>query len=195
MTSIIVEVKQFLKEYAKDSYSKIVLLLDVIAIVTRYVRKLFLYNSFVAEVLLVLFLIGISFVALIDHTKKLIPNTALLLMLVLWIVIVGGFSFVRPIEGIRLILSCLFGAFFSGATFFLCYIFTKGQLGGGDVKLSFLMGLYLNTERIFPTLIYGMIICCVYSFCMLVKKKITLKDQLPLVPFLHLGFCIVVILI
>ena len=59
--------------------------------------------------------------------------------------------------------------------------------GGGDVKLAFVMGLYLTGERIMGALFYGTVLCCIYSIVQLIRKKLTLKNGVPMTPFLFLG--------
>ena len=73
-------------------------------------------------------------------------------------------------------------------------LLSKGQLGAGDVKLVFVMGLYLPGERIIGAVFYGTLICCVYSVLLLIRKKITRKDGVPMTPFLYLGTIITYII-
>ena len=63
-------------------------------------------------------------------------------------------------------------------------------MGAGDVKLVFVLGLYMTGERIMGAIFYGVLLCCIYSIIMLCRKKIGLKDGVPMAPFLYMGMCI-----
>ena len=60
-------------------------------------------------------------------------------------------------------------------------------MGAGDVKLVFVMDLYLTGQRILGAVFYGSLLCCAWSLLQLARKKLGLKDGVPLVPFLYLG--------
>jgi len=47
--------------------------------------------------------------------------------------------------------------------------------------------LYLTGERIMGALFYGTVLCCIYSIVQLIRKKLTLKNGVPMTPFLFLG--------
>ena len=57
------------------------------------------------------------------------------------------------------------------------------------------MGLYLTNARVMGAITYGVLACCVYTVVLLIIKKITLKDGIPLVPFLYLGVLLVMLVV
>ncbi len=130
---------------------------------------------------------GMSVLSVMDLKKKMIPNKVLLILLLLWVAIISIVLIWRTTVGIEMLCSSLVGGAIGGIIFLLCYLITKGQLGAGDVKLVFVMGLYLTGERIIGAILYGTIICCVYSVILLIRKKITKNDGIPMTPFLYLG--------
>ncbi|MBQ1281695.1 MAG: hypothetical protein IIY16_05580, partial [Oscillospiraceae bacterium] len=87
------------------------------------------------------------------------------------------------------------GALIAGAVFFLCYLISGRQLGGGDVKLSLVMGLYLTGARVMGAVTYGVVLCCIYTVINLLLKRISMKDGIPLVPFLYLGTLLVLLIV
>ena len=97
--------------------------------------------------------------------------------------------------GIALFAKSLMGGIVGGLTFLLCYLLSAKKVGAGDVKLSFVMGLYLTGDRIIGAIFYGTLVCCVYSIVMLIRKKIGLKDGVPMVPFLYIGVLITLFII
>lgn len=75
-----------------------------------------------------------------------------------------------------------------GLFFWLLIVITKGKgMGGGDVKLAVLIGLFNS----FPLNIVGVILAFVsgalYSGVMMIAGKKTMKDAIPFGPFLILG--------
>ena len=130
--------------------------------------------------------------SVIDYKSKTIPNRGLLYMLVLWAVIVGGTIIVDREQGLSIVWLSLFGAGFAGVTFGFCYLVTKGQLGIGDIKFSLVLGLYLTSEHIFGAVAYVAILCFVYSLIQIARKRLTMKDSVPFLPFLQVGICMAI---
>lgn len=78
---------------------------------------------------------------------------------------------------------------FGIALFFLFLIFiTKGRgMGGGDVKLAFLIGLINGFPFNVAAIFIGFVLGAVYSLILVLFKKKTLKDTVPFGPFLIIG--------
>lgn len=138
---------------------------------------------------------AMSLLAVIDGKQHRIPNRFLQGMLLLWAAVVGIDIIIQTEEGLALLFRSLAGGIAGGLIFLLCYILSRKQLGAGDVKLAFVMGLYLTGQRIIGAIFYGIILCCVYSLVQLARKKIGLKDGVPLVPFLYMGTLITLLIL
>jgi prepilin signal peptidase PulO-like enzyme (type II secretory pathway) len=136
-----------------------------------------------------------SVVAYLDFKYHFISNRLLLLFLILWLGILGVEIIMETEVGLQLFFQGLLGAIVGGLIFLLCYLLTRGQLGAGDVKLVFIMGLYLTGDRIIGTIFYAVILCFIYSLILLLRKKIGLKDGVPLAPFLYIGTVIAYLVI
>jgi len=81
---------------------------------------------------------------------------------------------------------------FSGlatATFFLILVvFSSGRwMGMGDVKLSFLMGLFLGFPKILVALIFSFFSGALVGTFLIILGKKTLKSEVPFGPFLVLA--------
>ncbi len=126
--------------------------------------------------------------AVTDIRKKIIPNRLLLWMLGLYLPLAAAVFLETGLEsGLkRLILSGM-GCVLMGGVFLIAYFLSRRQLGGGDVKLVALMGLYLTASRIMGAVFYGLLFCAVYSIIQMVRKKLGRKDGVPLAPFLLAG--------
>ncbi len=76
---------------------------------------------------------------------------------------------------------------------FLIYI-TKGRgMGGGDVKLGFLIGLLNGFPNTFVSLFLSFLTGALCSFILVLIKKKRLKDAIPFGPFLIIGSFITLI--
>jgi len=86
------------------------------------------------------------------------------------------------------ILNTIFSAF--GAAFFFLSIvlISRGQwMGAGDIKLAFLMGLFLGWPEILVALFLTFSIGAIIGIILIVLGKKTLKSEIPFGPFLVLG--------
>jgi prepilin signal peptidase PulO-like enzyme (type II secretory pathway) len=146
-------------------------------------------------ILLYLLMCMMSVVAFIDLKYHFISNRLLFVFLIIWFGIIGLEIIAETEYGLALFFQGLLGAIVGGMIFMLCYVISRGQLGAGDVKLVFVMGLYLTGDRIIGVIFYSVIICFIYSVIQLVRKKIGLKDGVPLAPFLYIGTAITYILV
>ena len=133
---------------------------------------------------------GMAVLAVTDLLQHWVPNRMLAGMLMLWVLVVGVTIILDTQYGMELLGRGLIGGIASGLIFLLCYILSKRQLGAGDVKLAFIMGLYMTGQRIMGGVVYGTVLCFLYSIIQLIRKKLTVKDQVPLVPFLYGGVLI-----
>lgn len=145
---------------------------------------------FPASLMQYVLLWGLSVAAVTDYKKYFIPNRVLLIMLLLWAAIVGICVILAAEYGLGLLFQSMIGGVMGGLIFLLCYLLSGRQLGVGDVKLSFVMGLYLTGQRIVGAIFYGIVLCLMYSVIQLLRKKIGLKDGVPLAPFLYGGVLI-----
>lgn len=164
------------------------LLVCVTTGIIAYVR-LYTFSLPVYCLMLVL-LCGMSVLAFVDKKKKIVPNKVLLLLLCVWIAIVSIYVIADTGNGLALVFQAGAGSIIGGLIFLVCYLLSGKQLGAGDVKLVFVMGLYLTGQRIIGAIFYGTICCCVFSMIQMARKKIGLKDGVPMVPFLYIGVLI-----
>ena len=122
-----------------------------------------------------------------DHKEQLVPNRVLLLLLVLFPILLGGYGIHDMDTVLKIIPSIIFGFLFCLISFGLGYLLSHGSMGAGDVKLSLIMGIYLTGNDIPGAIFYGCLIAAGYSIVQLLRKKISRKDRLPFVPFLYMG--------
>lgn len=92
---------------------------------------------------------------------------------------------------INLILASLTG----GGIFYILFQVSKGKwIGGGDVKLGFLLGLMVSTPAKSILLIFvASILGCVASLSLIKSGKLGLKSTIPFGPFLIFGAIITIL--
>lgn len=154
-----------------------------------------LYENMLMLLLTFFLITGMSILNVTDIEKHIIPNLILKLMIFVWSGLVACFFVFYPEQGFSFLFKSLAGGMAAGVVFFLCYLLSRKQLGAGDVKLVFVMGLYLTGQRIMGAIFYGILLCCIYSIVQLCRKKMGFKDGVPLTPFLYAGTFITLLIV
>ncbi len=82
----------------------------------------------------------------------------------------------------------LFAAILASGFFYAIIIITKGKgMGGGDVKLAFLMGLLLGWPVILLSLFLSFIFGSIVGICLILIGKKKMGSMIPFGPFLIIG--------
>ena len=132
---------------------------------------------------------------LTDLDTKLIPNRILgpATILASGLLIVGGF-----LAGTR---SALLWAAVGGATYFgvmfLLALIARGGLGFGDVKMSFLIGVfagYLSVGHVIVAGVGAFLLGGVVALGLLVTRRSSRKDAIPFGPFMTVAGLIAIVL-
>ena len=129
-----------------------------------------------------IFVSGLIVVAFIDLHTKIIPDKILL------VVSVMGLPFIIYARTLNVFFTDNFVAGLVGGGIFLLIVFiSRGGMGGGDVKLAAVMGLFLGWHgllvALFMSFVGGGIVACYY----LISRKKGRKDEIPFGPFLAAG--------
>lgn len=140
-----------------------------------------LYLWTVASVFIVIFVYDLKHYIIPD--KILYPSMGLAF---LWRV----FEFLNFDTSAPLVISLLAG-FGTSLFFFTIYTASKGRaMGFGDVKLAFLLGLFLGWPLILLALFWAFSLGAVFGVGLIALKKKTLKSEVPFAPFLIAGTAI-----
>ncbi len=141
--------------------------------------------------LLYVVLVIMTILCMTDYWEKIVPNKILLLLLLLGFIVLG-YQAVRDMNVVlKLLPSIILGVIFCMIAFGFTYLLSHGSLGSGDVKLAFLLGIFLTGEYVVGTVFYGCLASCIYSIVQLCRKKLSKKDAIPFVPFLYMGLIII----
>lgn len=187
-----IELKYY-KLIPKSASVIVVLIISaVIAFILNYLKGS--GKSIVELALSMILLWAMGVLTITDYKKKVVPNTILLIMLGLWALIISSSLFINIDTYMPMLIRYAIGGAIGGGMFLFSYLITKGQMGAGDVKLAFLIGLYLGSARILIVTLMGTVLCFVFSIIMVLLKRIGLKDSIPMVPFLAIGVWIILLI-
>lgn len=125
--------------------------------------------------------------ALDDLKGKRVPNGLIGTMFCAWILIMVPQLFFQTEQALSLLVSGIGGFLIGGGVFLVVYLVSRKGIGGGDVKLMAVSGLYLGANGALPSMLYGSVFAAAVGGVMLLSKRIGRKDTIPLVPFLYIG--------
>mgnify|MGYP000314927943 CR=1 FL=1 len=85
-----------------------------------------------------------------------------------------------------------FMAYFLGAilglfVMTLIYLFSRGGMGAGDVKLAFLIGLFVGKKLILLSLLISFVVGAFIGILLILSKIKNRKDPIPFGPYLSIG--------
>lgn len=118
--------------------------------------------------------------SVIDFEHGIIPNKLLLAGFIIGLVI---FLF-RPVLPLS---QHLLGILAGGLPLLFLAALSRGGMGGGDIKLAAVMGLYLGTKLVLTALFLGSLLAGFTGIVFMLAGKKGRKDTLVFGPFLALG--------
>lgn len=93
------------------------------------------------------------------------------------------------------LLSHILGFFILSVPLFFAALLKKGCLGGGDIKLLGTVGLYLGSPGILYASFLGFLLAAFYGVFLLLSKKKSPGDHIPMGPFLSAGIILSLIFV
>lgn len=70
----------------------------------------------------------------------------------------------------------------------------KNLIGGGDIKFIFMNTLYCGFTASYFAIIVGLIIAVIYVSFGKLSGRVPIKNKIPLIPFLSIGYLLITIL-
>jgi prepilin signal peptidase PulO-like enzyme (type II secretory pathway) len=132
-------------------------------------------------------LMGLLFASLLviitvsDLAYRLIPDRVIVPFLVLFLLlrlfIHPDFSYVNHLVG----MAVGFGLFL------LLAVLSRGGVGGGDIKLYAVVGLFLGTPLLLLSILLSTLSGTVYGVLLMLAKGVGRKTEIPFGPFIALG--------
>lgn len=120
-------------------------------------------------------------VALVDLRTFLIPDSILVVGTIV------GLPLLLWSQGWEWLMPAAAGALTGGGILLLIVVITRGGMGGGDVKMSAFMGVFLGFQGILTAFFIAFITGGIYGVFLILSGKKKKGDEIPFGPFLALG--------
>ena len=134
------------------------------------------------QLLLRLVLLTLCYAAAVtDLRRQRVDNRLVAALGIAWVLILAPLALFDPEGALTIGGTGLAGFLLAGAVLLLVYFVSRKGLGGGDVKL------YLGYDGALSALLYGSVLAALSALVLILGKKMTAKDTIPLVPFLYVG--------
>ena len=127
-----------------------------------------------------IFLLGLMLLSLTDIKRGILPDR-LNLFLAVFGVLFTYLGALQPYD------SAAIGAGLALAFLGFLHFISGGGLGCGDVKLGFVLGIWLGHEYIIVALVIAFLAGGIFAALLLLSKKFSRRDSIPFGPFLALG--------
>lgn len=139
-----------------------------------------------------LLVIGLIALAVYDLRWMLLPSNIVYVLIVMALVL-SGLTVARASQPINTLMNLVIGSIIGGGIFYLIFVISKGKwIGGGDVRLGFLLGLLAATPaRSFLLIFIASLLGSAISLMALGFKGIKRSTLIPFGPFLILSLLVV----
>ena len=133
---------------------------------------------------------GLFVIAWNDLKNRRIPNRMLTVLFVCRSCILFQECIIDMENAVMLLISSMAGLLLGGSLFLCCYCFSKGGMGGGDVKMFAVIGFCLGSQEMFRVLCITVGLAAVYCISGILLRKMTTAQTIPLAPFVFGGVLI-----
>ncbi len=145
----------------------------------------YLYDYTIFALVITILFYGLLTLSVIDWKHYIIPNSILLGLLFIGIVI----NFCSPFISWQ---DAIIGFFAGGATlYFFAFLgnilFKKESMGMGDVKLASVLGFFLGWKSVLLALYFGFFLAALYYLIVKFFKKEPIDNYIPMGPFFSMS--------
>lgn len=172
----------FLRGRCRTCREKISPIYPVIELVTGFLFAFsYVKLGFQLELLIALLLVSLLIILTVsDLVYMIIPDSILLIFLIAFILL-RIFAPLNPWWD-----SLLAAGLGFGILLFLAIV-SRGGMGGGDIKLFFVLGVVLGTKATLMTLFLASFIGAAFGILQIIRKKLGRKTPIPFGPFISIG--------
>ncbi|MGN0593667.1 MAG: prepilin peptidase [Hominimerdicola sp.] len=154
----------------------------------KYAKNYLFYSK------MIIMYIIVTFVAITDYKRHIIPNLFIIIGLISRAVIyVLEFIFCRDIFT-SILKNDAVGFVLGFVILFIVAMIARNSLGFGDVKLYGIIGLLSGGTCTYCTLILSLLCCAIISIILMCIKKKNKNSQISLAPFIYIGFTVCCVL-
>ncbi|QGG46594.1 prepilin peptidase [Heliorestis convoluta] len=123
-------------------------------------------------------------VVFIDIDHMIIPDQLMLTALIIGIPLTA-------FQSLEKLLSGFIGLLVGGGLLLLIAIVSKGGMGGGDIKLAGILGLFLGWPQILLVLFFSFFLGAIAGLAIILYQGKTMKEAIPFGPYLAIAALIV----
>jgi leader peptidase (prepilin peptidase)/N-methyltransferase len=145
-------------------------------------------SSAIKTIALILLLTVQAMAALSDIYSRIIPFKLTLVAVCLGVLI--SIIYFKP----NITISYIAGGLVAFIIMKLLVLFSKNQIGGGDLALMTVTGLFTGINYVFGIFFTSVLLAGVYSIAMILIKKADKKTEIPFAPFILIATCFVLII-
>lgn len=184
------------KAFAKANKKHIIyfLISGALLIILDCVLDIRYSNGLIDNIRLLIMLIILVPVAAIDYKKKIIENKVILISLGIRVIMLIAEFILDSRQAVINLKSMGLGFVLVLLMSIIGIFIIKNGFGMGDIKLMFIMILYLGFASSFSAIFMSLVLSMIASIYLLVKKEKSKKDTIPFAPFILLGTYVSVIL-
>lgn len=184
------------KAFAKANKKHMIyfLISGVLLIILDCVLDIRYSNRLIDNIRLLIMLIILVPVAAIDYKKKIIENKVILISLGIRVIMLIAEFILDSRQAVINLKSMGLGFVLVLLMAIIGIFIIKNGFGMGDIKLMFIMILYLGFASSFSAIFMSLVLSMITSIYLLVKKEKSKKDTIPFAPFILLGTYVSVIL-
>lgn len=177
------------KAFTKTNKKHIIyfLISGVLLIILSCILEMKYTNRLIDNIRLMLMLIILVPVAAVDYRKKIIENKVLLVSLGIRIIVLVAEFFLDSTQALISIKSMGLGFVLVFIMAIIGIFVVKNGFGMGDIKLMFIMILYLGFASSFSAIFMSLVLSMIASIYLLIKKEKNKKDTIPFAPFVLIG--------
>ncbi len=125
-------------------------------------------------------------IAIIDIQLKIIPNTLIIFLLIVRTIFLAVQLVYTPEQFKTTIFGALIGLLIGGGIILVAMILSKNSIGAGDAKMFATIGFFIGMD-VLSVFFFTFAILVFVSLILIILKKVTLKDAIPLAPFAFTG--------
>lgn len=93
---------------------------------------------------------------------------------------------------VMLIINSVIASIALGSIMLIIAKISKG-IGGGDVKMVYVMAFSLGFKLAYATIVYSLFFAILYSVVAIIAKKMTMKSEVKYAPFLFIGLLLSIV--
>ena len=143
------------------------------------------YTGFILWLMLV---VGLVALGQYDLRHLILPNRILFPLYVIGLAMRLAIGISMDTGAVEIVREVVLGVLVGGGVFYLLFQISKGRwIGGGDVKLGFLIGIVLGPQLSLVALLSAFYLAAFFVFPLMLAKRVNRKSKIPFGPFLITG--------